>query len=378
MTSATGTIGPYRIIKALIYLPAAGEWWGDIEIDDAPDPELTGQQVVTIGDLELTGTVQRGGSWQGAGSYRIVAGAGSWGTEVPRQGYAGGSVLLSTVVGDLERLTGETVTGYTERTLGEVWARETAPARRILDSLAGPAGWHVSTAGVTTIGSRPSSTVDADYTLVRYRPEQRLAIVATELPAAFLPGAVLTINGIARSVSSTWIELEPERLRVHLLVDDEADGRLRRALRRIARDAIPELRFHGLYEYRVTGSDGNTWHLQATDPGSGVPDLMEVPLKPGMPGANAELPDGSRVLVQFVNASPGRPVVTHFEDPDAGGWQPTSVELTGASITLGDGASSTALGSAPRLGVARTTDAVTVGGFGGTITGGSLTVTAGL
>ncbi len=249
----------------------------------------------------------------------------------------------------------------------------------MLDVLVGPAGWHVSAAGQTVIGSRVSSVVEADYTLVRFSPGQRLAIVATELPGAFQPGATVTIDGVARAISSCTLSLEPGKLRLHLVVDDEADGRLRRALRRIARAAaLPQHRFHGLYEYRVTGSDGNTWHLQATDPGAGVPDLMEVPLKPGMPGANSDLTDGSRVLVQFVNANPGRPVITQFEDPDADGWSPTSVELTGTSVTIGNGALSTALGSAPRLGVARLTDAVTVGGFGGTITGSSFTVTAGL
>ena len=327
------TLDGHRVTRALVRIPAAGEWFADVEIDT--EETLSGQLTLTVGDLDLVGTVSRGGLWAGSSAYRIVAGAAGWGTEAGARGY-GGAVYRSTIIADLALATGETVaSGYEDAFLGEAYARPSGTARRVLSALVGEQGWYVSTAGVTTIAARASTAIGSEYQVTRVLPGSAVAIVATEEPAAFQPGATMLVGGSARTIASVELELTASQFRVYATLDDDGD-RLKRAIRALIRDAMIEVRHHGVWEYRVFGSSGNRWDLQIVESASGLPDLQGVPLRPGLPGGNADLTIGSVVLVGFVNGNPARPVVLAYEDPDGDGWAPPTVEIDATSIELGD------------------------------------------
>jgi hypothetical protein len=72
---------------------------------------------------------------------------------------------------------------------------------------------------------------------------------------------------------------------------------------------------------------------------------------------------GSRVLVSFVDASPGRPIIVAFEEAEGIGFTPLSITIDATLIEIGEGAI---------LGAARLTDKVVAGPFGGAITTSSL------
>lgn len=134
-------------------------------------------------------------------------------------------------------------------------------------------------------------------------------------------------------------------------------ARIRSALQRLARAALPEVPMHGLYEYRVvtSSSGGDFLDLQATV--AGLPDLARVPARPGAGGSRTSPALGSMVLVGFINADPARPVVLAYQGHDGQGAKPDVAELDGAAVHLG-----AALGVVIRVG-----DTVQVGTASGPV-----------
>jgi hypothetical protein len=124
---------------------------------------------------------------------------------------------------------------------------------------------------------------------------------------------------------------------------------------------FPDLRFRGHYEFRVVQQSGERFDLQPVRSASGMPDLSNVPTRPGTAGHKAVVTPGCLVLVVFADANPALPNVVSFDAPDAPGWVPISVQV----------------GGTPALPAARLTDTVQAGPFGGVITGASATVTIG-
>ena len=161
---------------------------------------------LTIGNLALTmaiDTLPNGSlamqTFAGVTTARLVGGAGKWKTPVAMVPYRAppGSpgILLSSVLSDLAKATGETIalgTGL-DRPLGPFFVPETnAPASRILQILAG-ALWWMDTAGVTQVAAtRPASTIASFAGVEHVDGGRGWATVSTEDPQAWMPGATYT------------------------------------------------------------------------------------------------------------------------------------------------------------------------------------------
>jgi hypothetical protein len=94
--------------------------------------------------------------------------------------------------------------------------------------------------------------------------------------------------------------------------------------------------------------EGERLNLQPVRVSLGMPDLLRVPVRPGVAGARADVALGSTVLVSFVNADPARPVVVGFEAPDGQGFAPLRLDLVGEDDT--PASPSDALGRSLRYG----------------------------
>lgn len=334
---AFATVDSHLITALEIYLPQSGVWWGDLQTDDGV--QLSGQVTITLGDLQLMGTVRRGGVHAGAGGYRIEGGGAGWSTQLPARAYRSDSgVYLSTVLEDTALACGETLaSGYEDRWLGTAFVRGTQPAQRVLNGLCGADGWYLGTDGETVLGRRPGGTVGVSYEVVDYDQAERLAVLATETPSAFMPGQTIEVEGAQHVISNVMLSIADGVLRVYCwCAAVSAEDRLRASLAAIVRETFPNLIYLGTYEYRVVTQSDNQLNLQPVSAAVGLPDLERVPMRPGIPGANAEVKLGSLVLVTFVNADPARPVVVGFEDPDGEGFVSPLVSIDADQIDLGD------------------------------------------
>jgi hypothetical protein len=135
-------------------------------------------------------------SFAGSTTARLVGGVGAWGKTVTLTPYnSPAGVLLSKVLGDLASATGERVSLATvlDRSLGVLYVPgPPGPASRLLAVLAG-ALWWVGVDGVTRVAaSRTATTVGSVAQVTMLDGGKGWASVATEDPAAWLPGARYT------------------------------------------------------------------------------------------------------------------------------------------------------------------------------------------
>src|SRR6185437_9736782 len=252
------------------------------------------------------GTILTGGS-SGAGRsfFRLVAGAGGWGKQLPAKSYSNDfGVKLLTVLQDAATAVGETLDTTTidpKATLGPFFVRPAGPACRLLEQLSS-SSWYIGEDGKTRLGARPATTLSTKVTYVV--PVD----VEHEYSAA---------NGLR---SKIWGR------------QGGAASRRISALRALVDQLDPDRAFRGTWEYRIVTQDGVRLNLQPVRASSGMPDLARVMVRPGVPGFSAQHMLGARVLVTFVDGDPSRPVVVSFEDAEGSGFSPSSVSISAGGM----------------------------------------------
>ena len=348
------------VARARVQVSAWGAWWAELALPDAI--ELTGLVTITLADLTLKGAIVSGGAANGNAGYRVVGGAGGWGKAVAAAGYADDAgVSLALVAGDAAKACGETLAGVPTTRLGPGFVRSsTAPASAVLNAVA-PRAWRVDFDGVTRFGLRPSTTYAGDAARTRRDPMNAIVELATETIGNLVPGVI--VDG-AQPATDVEYQLDEQRLTVRVFAGRKSSRRLD-ALSAMIEALYPSLRWAGVFEFRAVLQTGERFALQPVRVATGLPDLHNVAVR-GPAGVRAVVTPGELCLVAFVDRDPSRPVIVAHDAPDAPGWMPLALCLGGAPA------------GPPALGVARITDPVLCGAFGGTIVGASARVKAGL
>lgn len=316
------TFGGLPVLTCRVQIPAYGLRWAEVEC--ASDQVLTGAQTLVIDDLSLQGTILSGGTYQTRTRYRVVAGGGGWGQSVPARSYASDAgVKLAIVLRDVAAAVGETM-GTVDPTIsiGPAYVRPAGPASQVLQQLS-PQSWYVDEAGVTQIGRRPAAPFTGPLQVMIAAAEQARYEVAPSdgQVSPLLPGVQLTINGVTIEAVDVEHEIDGDgTLRSTLWARGIADtSRLSEALRRIVQSFTAGSKFCAPWEYRVVQVVGDRLNLQATRASSGMPDLQNVRIRPGVSGVKSHPPLGSLVEVHFVNGDPSQPRVCGFDDQDGAG-----------------------------------------------------------
>lgn len=354
---STATLNGTPCLSCSIALHAWGLPSAEVVLDR--EVTLSGAVELVLADLTFRGTVVSGGPWEGRSSYRLVGGAGGWSRTVDAKDYTNDAGVKRTkVVGELAAEVGETVEGVPSGTVGPKFTRAAGPASIVLHELF-PRAWRVDEDGVTRFGVRAATQADAAIAHGVVDLASGVVELMADAIAKLVPG--VTANGV--EAVDVVHELEGNKLRTRLWGSAvSASSKRLEAWAKLVEQLDPFRKFRAIYEYRVVAQEDERLHLQPVRVSMGMPDLRRVRVRPGVAGCRADIALGSTALVAFLNADPSRPVVVGFEDAESPGFMPDLLEL-GA-----DG---------PTLGVARTTDAVVAGPFGGTITGGSVRVKAG-
>jgi hypothetical protein len=245
-------------------------------------------------------------------------------------------VKIATVVRDAAELAGETVSLTTTEKTGPGFVRPEGPASRVLELVAASA-WYVGEDGVTRLGRRTTSTLDAK--VPRVTPVDLARGTVTLAPtslAALLPG--VTVDGL--EAVDVLHEITPKGVRSTIWGARGSERSRRLEAYRLLLDQLdPDRAFRAVWEYRVVTQSGERLTLQPVRVSTGMPDLSSVPVRPGVSGARSTVALGSRVLVAFVDGSPSRPVVVGFEDAEGEGFTPILTEIDASTfVNLGAGA----------------------------------------
>lgn len=183
------TINGERTVAGSLYVPAYGTWVADVAL--ALIADITGRVTLTVGNLSLVGSIVRAGTYAGSRTYRLVGGAGGWRQDMPARSYVrSAGVPASMVLGDIATECGETIADAPTTILGTSFVRLAGMASRTLASLA--PRWYVDTQGVTRVGSRPSSPIRSEFVPTNRNGGAGVVEVATEDPAAWMPGRTFT------------------------------------------------------------------------------------------------------------------------------------------------------------------------------------------
>lgn len=378
------TLAGRTCTHARVQIPAWGASYADVTLDG--EFTISGKATLVIADLTIQGTVLSGGPGTGRSFYRIVAGGGGWGKLLPSKSYSNDAgVKLATVLGDAASEAGETLDASTldqSAALASYWVRPADQACRILEQVASK-NWYVGEDGKTRIGQRPGATLKASATLTSQTDLARGTVtLASDAIAAILPG--VTVNGIA--AVDVEHEFTPDSgLRTTLWgQQNNTNSRRIAALRAILQQLFPNIKFAGLYEYRIVTQDGERLNLQPVRVSLGMPTLSRVMVRPGLPGCKAQHSLGSRVVVGFVNADATKPVVVSFEDAESSGFVPPLLDLAGGGPAVARTGDQVQVFLPPTLPVVGTvsgspfTGTITVSNpITGQVTGGSAKVTSG-
>ncbi|OFV81988.1 MAG: hypothetical protein A2Y78_00190 [Acidobacteria bacterium RBG_13_68_16] len=351
---STATLQGAACSRVRVQIPAWGLWWADVDLVEPV--ELAGAVTLALAGATWRGTIVSGGVALGRAAYRVVAGAGGWGQDVPARSYSDDSgVSVRSVLADVATAAGETITGLPSTRVGRHFARAAGPASMVLHELA-PRAWYVDGEGVTQIGSRPATAYTTQAT--RVRDDRRMGVVELVVSSAvgLVPGA--TVEG-HEPASDVELDLSNKRLTARLYAGPSSSRRLS-ALAKIVEALDPRRAYRATYDARVVSQTGDRVHLQIVRSSCGLADLARVPMR-GPYGVRATVTPGAIVSVAFADADPSRPYVVAGPAWDDPGWMPVLIELA----------------TTPRLAVARQTDPVQAGPFAGTITLGSTKVSAG-
>lgn len=350
------TLGGSAVTALTLTVPGVGLWYADVAMQDAA--EMSGQVELIVLDTSWQGCVIAGAVVDGRSRYRVVAGSGGWGRELPPKAYANDAGVTSArAIQDAADEAGETVADAPTGENGVHFNRPRGPASFALNLFA-PRGWYARPDGVVTFGARPTLPAPPLAVTERNPADRSVTLAATTSLAGVEPGTT-TEFGAARDVE---ISLGQYGIAARLYAAPAAPSRRLAAWTKLLDALDPQRRFRGVHEYRIVNQTGERLNLQPIRSRAELPDLARVPVRMGVPGVRANHTPGGAVLVAFLEGDPTRPVVVGFDAPDSPGWMPLQIELGGPTP----------------LGVARVTDPVVAGPFGGTIVSGSARVKASL
>ncbi len=317
------------VTSCRVSIPAWGCWHADVEADTAT--VLTGAVVLELDDLTLRGTILTGGAYEARKRYRIVGGAGGWGRTIAAKSEANDlGVKLSTVLTSAAQACGETMGTIPAGTVGSAFVRAAGPAARVLDEVA-PRGWYVDEAGVTQIGRRAAVTYAGGAPRTSTNVAQGCIELAPTGIATLLPGAI--VDGIEAVDVEHVLD---GKLRTTIWGRGISDtSRLPSAMQRMVEAFTAHHKFFAPWEYRVVQRNGERMHLQVVRVSSGLPDLLNVRVRPGVAGLRAHPKVGGSVLVSFINGDPARPVVTSFDDADSPGFVSDETAVAATLVLLG-------------------------------------------
>lgn len=206
-----------RAVEGRIVISSVGAPHAFLTLDKEASLPAKGL-IVTLADLKMTCTPWRPvRPYQGRTSLSLIGGYGGWRQELGPQPYRSSvGVRLSLVLGEAARATGERIVVGNDRALGVHYARERAPASRLLNRHC-PLEWWIDLDGTTRTGTRATSKITSPLSLISFDGARGLAVIATEFPGAFIPGRTfsspqlsgeLTISGVAHVLSKGKLRTE--------------------------------------------------------------------------------------------------------------------------------------------------------------------------
>lgn len=311
----TATLNGKDVLSCTLNEPRIGVWTAVVDVDS--EEAISGKVTLTIDGISWVGTVVKGDVYAGRAHVQVVGGAGKLAKLLDAKYYRG--VSLGSVVADLMRETGETLSSTTDqRVRGHIvsrWSRPKGKASVTLEQVADELGlvWRILRDGTVWIGSETWPEAKADHDEIDRTPGRDALSIAPNAPH-ILPGVTFGGKKISRVTTAVHAN---EGLRQELLFESASGGS------RVAEDlnAVIDKRtgskidYSRVYPSRVVRQSGDgTLEIipdSLTIRGNG---LTGVPVRHGIPGIEVKIPPGGKVLLFFEGGDPKLPACGLWPD----------------------------------------------------------------
>ena len=205
------------VLRGRLTVPFAGLWHADLLL--ATDVSVAGGQTLTIAGVAWTCAYVRAVSFSGSRGVRVVGGTGGWRTTIQAKQYGMGTISTLTVLTDAANACGEivpVVDPSAPQTVGAAFLRQSGPASTVLQQVLGDAWWLDRTGTVQT--APRAGTIASRFDAMTVDGAEGLYEIATEAPNDWMPGASFSGPTVSGTISRVMMRLDPDRLRVEVLV----------------------------------------------------------------------------------------------------------------------------------------------------------------
>lgn len=307
----------HRILAIEVRMPRRGPWTANVTIDqlelEAEPP--TGPFYFVIDGLEFRCTVIPGRSGRSQGgrtTLRVVGGAGGLSHDLEVRNYGGGSTTAKTIVGDILRDAGETLSAEADTAIlskrVDAWQRVEGTGRDALNLLLDKLGatWRVLRDGTIWIGVDEWPEVEPDGTVLDDDWGDGFIVVAPETPT-MVPGIVVRGQRVEEVLHTLGESSRTLRTKLYSV---GVESLMSQALEPVRHEA----QYAKRYRCKVVsqGADGRVDVLVDDErmKGRGVANCA---VRVGLPGSTVNIPPGSRCLVGWDDGDPSLPYVDGWE-----------------------------------------------------------------
>jgi hypothetical protein len=302
------------VLESEVRMPLVGAWHASV-VTDPNDPNAappTGPFRIEVDGIEFVGTVApgRAGGFGGRTAAHMVGGAGGYTRVLEPKNYASGITKVRTVVDDILREAGETLSAETDTSILEKqlkgWQRGRGQAQHslvlVLDQIG--ATWRVLRDGTTWIGVDTWPEVEPDGQVLDEDWSDGMIVVAPERPN-MVPGIVVRGQRIEQVVHRN----ERSGLRTELYSQS-----VKSALQKVLGSVRSESDFAKRWPCKVVrqNADGTVQVLTDDDAMRGK-GADHVRIRVGIPGTTVKVKEGARGLLGFDNADPSLPFIDSWE-----------------------------------------------------------------
>jgi hypothetical protein len=294
------------LTSAEVTMQTQGPWFADVELDLPDDQDVPdGPFRFEIEGVEFVGAVkpERSGRFAGRTHLRVVGGAGGLEAQLSARNYAGGVTRHRTVVSDILRDSGETLSSESDAAILDTqitgWHRSECTGRQALDQICAKASctWRVLRDGTVWVGNDGWPDTQPSGTVLDVHHGDGFVLSAPDVPDS-VPGQVIEGHRVVQVVH----RLDERGLRT------EHHSRSVRSVRdKLLEPAMVEIDYSRRYPCKVVNqnADGSLQVVpeDAKIKGSGL-DHCDVYV--GLPGTRLKVPSGAECLVAFKAGDPSR------------------------------------------------------------------------
>lgn len=294
------------ILGAEVTMQTEGTWFADVALD-VPDDENVpdGPFSFEIEGVEFRGTVApaRSGQFAGRTHLRVIGGAGGLDAELRPVNYAGGVTKIQTIVSDILRESGETLSSESDQALLSTqvsgWHRMGGPGRHALTQVLKPYGatWRVLRDGTVWVGTDGWPEVTPNGTVLDVHHGDGMVLSAPDIPDA-VPGIVVEGHRILQVV---------HRLDERGLRTEHHAKSVRSSLDKFLEPVRTDIDYSRTYPATVItqNADGTLQVMPDDDriKGSGLDRCV---IYVGLPGTTVKVPHGAQCKVAFSAGDPSR------------------------------------------------------------------------